>query len=154
MAVAPGDRNKSGVQFVDTAEDIEKRAMEVCKKWPKAWMFIITQRTIQLASMVYEQAQAANAIFPVTTQKEKEDRLSALHKALGANRSFAKKIERAFDMFPICGEKEKDTPAQQQEKSGKLLQEFMTLCTIEEDALTGTITYTREIVLPKKNKEE
>lgn len=147
MAVPPGDRNKSGMQFIETADKIEQRAMEVCRKWPKSYTFVITMRTIALASQVYEHAQKANAIFPVTNEKEREERLLELQRAMGANYAFAKKIERAYSLFPICGEKQNTSQNVLQEKSNKLLEEFMMLCSDEEDALKGNISFTRKIDL-------
>ena len=143
MAVPPGDRNKSGMQFVETADKIEKRAMEVCRKWPKSWMFIITLRTIALASQIYEHAQKANAIFPIKSEREREERLTELQRALGANYAFARKIERAYSMFPLCGDKQNLSQNAAQEKSNRLLEELMMLCAEEDDALKGNITYTR-----------
>ncbi len=147
MSVPPGDRNKSGMQFIETADRIEKRAMEVCRKWPKSWMFMITSRTVALASSLYEHAQKANAIFPVTTETEREERLLELQRAMGANYAFSRKIERAYSLFPICGEKQNVSQNVLNEKSSKLLEEFMTLCSDEEDALKGNITYTRSLDL-------
>ena len=151
MSVPPGDRGKSPMQFIETADKIEKRAMEVCRRWPKSFTFIITNRTIQLASAIYEHAMRANAIFPVT-EAEKTERLLELERALGANYAFARKIERAFSMFPLCGEKKDLSNTAQMEKSGRLLQEFMTLCLEEEDALKGNITYTRGINPSEQSK--
>lgn len=147
MSVPPGNRNKSGVQFMDTADDIESRAMDVCRKWPKSWWFVITARTISLASQVYEHAQMANAIFPIKTEREREERIIELQRALGANYAFAKKIERAYEKFPLCGEKDKVSAVTLEEKSNKLLEEFMTLCAIEDDALKGNISWTRGVEL-------
>ena len=91
VSVPTGDRKRSGMQFIETADKIEKRAMEVCRRWPKSWMFMITARTVSLASQVYEHAQNANAIFPVTTEEERKERVIELQRALGANYAFAKK---------------------------------------------------------------
>lgn len=148
MSVPLGDQDKSPMQFIETADTIEEKAMEVCKKWPKSYMFIITQRTIALASAIYEHAQAANAIIP-QTERERGDRISELQKALGANYAFAKKIERAYKLFPICGIKDGKSEAEEKRKSNNLFQEFMSLCTDEEEALKGNIHYTRSVDLNK-----
>ena len=145
MSVPPGDRGKSSMQFIETAGQIEKRAMMVCRKWPKSYMFIITARTVALASEIYEHAQKANAVIP-KTEDERTLRILELQKAMGANYAFAQKIERAYSMFPICGEG-KGSEAVQAEKSGKLLEEFMNLCLDEEEALKGNIHYTRKMNL-------
>lgn len=144
MSVPPGDRNKSPMQFVETADKIETRAMQICRRWPKSWMFFITLQTVRLASEIYEHALKANAIYPITTEREREHRLYELQTALGANYAFARKIERAFQLFPICGEKARQTPAAANTKSMGVLQELMTLCMEEEDALKGNISYTRK----------
>lgn len=143
MSVPPGDRKKSSMEFIETADKIEFRAMQVLRRWPKSWFFMITLRAMTLASAIYEHTQNANAIFPITTEKEREDRLSELHKALGATYSFAKKIERAYGLFPICGDKKNLSENEAQEKSNKLFEEFMMLCADEEEALKGNITWTR-----------
>ena len=147
MSVPPGRRGQSSMQFVDTAAKIEYRAMQVCRRWPKSWMFFITQRTVSLASEIYEYAQRANAIFPITTEREREDRLSALQAALGANYAFAQKIELAFSLVPICGEKDKASASELEEKSMTILEELMNLCLEEEEALKGNITYTRKAMI-------
>ncbi|MCD8308876.1 MAG: hypothetical protein LUD19_03395 [Clostridia bacterium] len=154
MSVPQGDRGKSGMQFVETADRIEQRAMEVCRKWAKSFMFIITQRTVALASSIYEHAQAANAIIP-QTEDERQERILELERALGANYAFARKIERAYSMFPLCGVKEGRGQKEEDEKSGRLLEEFMNLCLDEEEALKGNIHYTRTMKLhePKSKKK-
>lgn len=157
MSVPPGDRGTSSMQFLETADMIEKRAMEVCRKWPKSYTFVITMRTLTLASQVYEHVQKANAIFPVTTEKEREERILELERALGANFAFAKKIERAYSMFPLCGEKKDEAQSVMEDKSNKLFEEFMNLCADEEEAIKGNISYVRSLDLktgkPKKTEE-
>lgn len=134
------------MQFVETADRIERKAMEVCKKWPKTYTFIITQRTVALASAIYEYAQYANSILP-QTEEERTQRVIALEKAMGANYAFARKIERAYSLFPLCGQNDKRIEKEAREKSNKLLEDFMNLCLEEEDALKGNLHYTRSMVL-------
>ena len=153
MAVPPGNRKKSQMQFVDTADEIESRAMDVCRKWPKSWTFILTMRTVSLASQIYEHAQKANAIFPIRTEDERQERILELQRALGANYAFARKIERAYSKFPLCGEKQNVSDSALKEKSNKLLEEFMTLCATEDDALKGNISWTRSIELTPTTPE-
>lgn len=152
MSVPPGDRSKSKVQFVETARQIEFRAMQVCRRWPKSWSFLITQRTVNLASEVYEHAQKANSYFPITTEQERDARVAELQKALGANYAFAQKIELAYSLFPLCGEKDNLSEAQLADKSNRLLEEFMNLCLDEEEALQGNIRWTRSAALTGKGK--
>lgn len=141
------------MQFVETADRIEQKTMELCRKWAKSYTFIITQRTVALASAIYEHAQYANAIMP-QTEEERMQRIIELEKALGANYAFARKIERAYSLFPLCGHKDGRSEKEEQEKSNRILEEFMNLCLEEEDALKGNLHYTRNMALhrPKNNK--
>jgi len=153
MSVSPGDRNKSAMEFVETADKIEARAMQVCKRWPKSYMFIITQRTVNLASELYEHVQKANAIIP-QTEDERILRVKELEMALGANYAFARKIERAYSLFPICGEKKDLSEHAMEEKSNHILEEFMNLCLAEEDAIKGNLHYTRNMTLSGKRSKD
>lgn len=148
MSVPPGNRSKSGVQFLDTADEIESRAMDICRKWPKSWFFIITNRTLALASQIAEHAQKANAIFPVVTEAECQERVIELQRALGATYAFARKMERAYSKFPICGEKK--TPSETSQKSSALLEEMMILCSMEIESLKGNISSTRKTLTQKE----
>jgi len=154
MSVPPGNRNKSSMQFLETADRIESRAMDVCRKWPKSWWFVITARTITLASQIYEHALKANAIFPIVTEEERQERILELQRAMGANYAFARKIERAYSKFPLCGEKDRASAGQLNDKSNKLLEEFMTLCATEDDALKGNISWTRSVELVRRKPEK
>ena len=137
------------MEFVHTADIIEKRAMEVCKNWPKRYMFIITQRTIALASELYESVQKANAIMP-KSEAERTQRILLLEQAMGANYAFAQKIERAFSMFPLCSPK--PSAAEEEQKIMGILEEFMGYCDTEDEALKGNLTYTRNMSLGKAEK--
>ncbi len=136
------------MQFLETADTIEKRAMELCRKWPKTYTFIITNRTVELASSLYEHAQKANAIIP-KTEAERTERILELERAMGANYAFSRKIERAYSLFPLCGHKDGRTEKEEEEKSNRILDEFMRLRLDEEDALTGNLHYVRTMVLPE-----
>ena len=153
MSVPLGDRNKSKAQFIETADKIEFRAMQVCRRWPKSWYFTITQRTVNLASAIYEHACGANAYFPIMSEQERMDRISELQKAISANRKFAKKIERAYSFFPLCGEKDKLSEAELADKSNRLFEEFMNLCLEEEEALIGNLHWTRKVEIGKGKED-
>ena len=131
------------MQFVETADKIEAKAMDVCRKWPKSFTFIITNRTVELASAIYEHVMNANSIFPIKTEDERTERILELQRALGATLNFARKIERAYKLFPICGEKKNESHAALEGRSNRLLEEFMQLCAEEEEAVKGNIRFTR-----------
>ena len=145
MSVSPGDRAKSPMDFVDRARHIEKRAYEVVRRWPKSWYYPLGERTLSLASETYELVKRANDIIP-GSESEKISRIELLQAAIGANDAFNDKIELAFSLFPICGEKAKcRSEEEREEKSGAILQEFSTLCAAEEDDIKGNLVYTRGI---------
>jgi hypothetical protein len=143
MSVPPGDRQKSSMQFIETARRIEFRTLQVCRRWPKSWFFLITQRTVALASELYEHAQRANSYFPILTEQEQMERIMELDRALATLYPFAQKIELAYSLFPLCGEKDKTSERERADKSSALLEEFMNLCLEEEEALKGNIVWTR-----------
>ncbi len=154
MSVPPGDRGVSSMQFIETARNIERRTMQVCRRWAKSWFFFITQRTVNLASSIYEHAQKANAIFPIMTEDERTERVLELERALGALYAFAQKIELAYSLFPICGEKKDASQSEKEEKSNRLFEEFMNLCLDEEEALTGNLHWTRTAELGGKTAKK
>lgn len=149
MSVPAGERNKSGMDFVEIADTIEEKTMRLCRKWPKSWFFVITQRTVELASSIYEHAQIANSIIP-KTEEERTMRIMELEQALGSVYAFSRKIERAYSLFPLCGEKKGLSEQELEEKSNRLLEEFMLLCVDEEDSLKGNMHYTRNIKIKSK----
>ena len=157
MSVPPGNRGESSMQFVESARKIEYRAMQVCRRWPKSWFHLITKRTVNLASEVYEHAQKANSYYPIMTEKEREDRILELDRALAALYPFSQKIELAYSLFPLCGEKDKTSEQELADKSNRLLEEFMNLCLDEEKAIEGNLSWTRSAVLggrPKQNDKK
>lgn len=139
------------MQFVETADRIEQKTMELCRKWAKTYTFIITQRTVALASAIYEHAQYANAIMP-QTEEERMQRIIELEKALGANYAFARKTSEHTPSF-LYAVIRTDAAKKRAERSNRILEEFMNLCLEEEDALKGNLHYTRNMALHRpKNK--
>ena len=150
MSVPPGNRGKSAMQFLETADNIERRTIQLCRRWPKSYMFLITQRTVDLASEIYEHAQKANAIIP-QNEAERTERALELQRAMGSNYAYAKKIELAYSLFPLCGEKDKASDKELAEKSNKILEELMNMCLDEEESLKGNLHWTRTLKLDKKS---
>ena len=144
MSVRKNERGESTMNFVEIADRLEDEALEMCKKWPKTYTFLLTNRTVNLASEVYECVLSANAIIP-ETEKEKQNRVALLQRATGALRNFARKVEKAKRRFPLCGYKEGRSNSEEQEKSDKIFEKIMDLCDEEEKAIEGNINYTRSI---------
>jgi hypothetical protein len=141
MSVPVGKRGKSSAQFVETASEIEAYAINVCKNWPKTYTFLLTNRTVALASEVYEYSMKANAIMP-KTDEDVANRKALLQKALGSLYAFSAKIELAYRLFPICRQKDRMTVNEIDEKSAKIFERFMDLCETEEASLKGNISWT------------
>lgn len=132
------------MNFVEFADRLEDETLEMCKKWPKTYTFLLTNRTVNLASEIYECVMKANAIMP-TTETEKQARVQLLQTALGALYNYARKIEKAKRRFPLCGYKDGRTYTEEQNKSDKLFEKIMDICEEEERAINGNIDYTRSI---------
>lgn len=64
MAVVKSRRGESPVQFLETARELEVYTLTQCARFPKAFMFLITQELAQLARGVLNDIKSANSIFP------------------------------------------------------------------------------------------
>lgn len=64
MAVVKSRRGESPVQFLETARELEAYTLAQCARFPKAFMFLITQELAQLARGVLNDIKSANSIFP------------------------------------------------------------------------------------------
>lgn len=144
MSVRKNERGKSPMDFVEFADQLETEALRMCHKFPKAYTFILTNRTVNLASEVYECVLSANSIMP-ETEAEKQARIALLQQALGALRNFARKVEKAKTLFPLCGHKDGRTASEEWLKSDKVFEKIMDLCEEEEKAIEGNLKYTRSI---------
>lgn len=141
MSVIKNLRGKSSMDFVEYAGRIEEKTLDTCKKWPKTYTFLLTNRTVNLASELYEEVQKGNAIM-VTTRAEADERMRHMLRALGALYAYAAKIELAYRKFPLGGQK--DGGSKDLNKSDRLFEEIMDLCQTEEDALLGIIKSDRK----------
>lgn len=52
------------MQFLETARELEIYTIKQCAKFPKRFMFLITKDLVALAKAVYNNAKAANSVFP------------------------------------------------------------------------------------------
>ena len=64
MAVVKSRRGESPVQFLETARELEVYTLAQCARFPKSFMFLITQELAQLARGVLNDIKSANSIFP------------------------------------------------------------------------------------------
>jgi hypothetical protein len=64
MSVYKSKRGESAAQFVETARLLEVHTLAQCLKVPKRYTFFLSTEIMRLASEVYNNAKAANSIFP------------------------------------------------------------------------------------------
>ena len=64
MSVLKSQRGESAVQFLETARELEIYTIKQCAKFPKRFMFLITKDIVALAKAVYNNAKAANSVYP------------------------------------------------------------------------------------------
>lgn len=64
MSVPKSQRSESVIQFLETARQLEIYTIKECARFPKRYMFLITKDIVGLATKVYNDAKAANSIYP------------------------------------------------------------------------------------------
>ena len=69
MSVVKSKRNKSPVQYLDTARELAEFTLIQCKKIQKRYTFYLAIPMFKLAQDVYTDVCKANAIFPNNEEK-------------------------------------------------------------------------------------
>lgn len=69
MSVLKSQRGESAVQFLETARELEIYTIKQCAKFPKRFMFLITKDIVALAKAVYNNAKAANSVYPTNAHE-------------------------------------------------------------------------------------
>jgi len=67
MSVLKSKRGESAVQFLETARELEIYTIKQCAKFPKRFMFLITNDIVSLAKSVYNDVKSANSIYPTNS---------------------------------------------------------------------------------------
>ena len=57
------------MQFLETARELEIYTIKQCAKFPKRFMFLITKDLVALAKAVYNNAKAANSVYPTNAHE-------------------------------------------------------------------------------------
>ena len=57
------------MQFLETARELEIYTIKQCAKFPKRFMFLITKDIVALAKAVYNNAKAANSVYPTNAHE-------------------------------------------------------------------------------------
>lgn len=81
MSVIKEKRGEAKTQFLDSARELEEYTIKQCRRFPKAFTFIITNDLVRYAKGVYEEVIAANTYFP-TDHEEYEARKNHINEAL------------------------------------------------------------------------
>lgn len=69
MSVLKSRRSESTMQFLETARELEIYTIKQCAKFPKRFMFLITKDLVALAKAVYNNAKAANSVYPTNAHE-------------------------------------------------------------------------------------
>lgn len=102
MSVIKSKRGVSGVQFLDTAKDLDLFTMRTCVKYiPKRYTFYIAQPIIITASNIHSCVKRGNSIFPATA-RDVEMRREQFVMASAELQNLISKINIAYEMFPIA----------------------------------------------------
>lgn len=96
MSVLASMRGESAMQFVETARKLELHAFQVCTKAPKRYGPYLLYKIMALASMVHDEARAANNIVP-RNQHEAQMRRDHLTKANIALQNLSPKLTLLYD---------------------------------------------------------
>lgn len=64
MSVIKAKRGESGVQFLETARQLQIFTIKQCLKIPKRYTFYLGTRISDIAARVYEYAKKGNSIYP------------------------------------------------------------------------------------------
>lgn len=121
MSVYKNNRNKSSVDFVDIAREINIYTIKACVSFPKRYTFFLTQHISESANRIYEYVVCANKANP-RNQHEAQIRRDFLTLAYAQCEHLIAKIGIARDMFGI---------------SDKTMTDWMALIDKEEALITG-----------------
>lgn len=80
MSVLQSKRGESVMQFLETARELEIYTIKQCAKFPKRFMFLITNDIVSLAKEVYNNVKSTNSIYP-TNAAEVQMRANHIIKA-------------------------------------------------------------------------
>lgn len=102
MSVIKSKRGVSGVQFLDTAKDLDLFTMRTCVKYiPKRYTFYLAKPIIDIASNIHSCVKRGNSIFPATT-RDVAMRREQFVLAQAELQNLISKINIAYEMFPIA----------------------------------------------------
>ena len=100
MSVIKNKRSVSGVQFLDTARELQIFTMRTCSKFPKHYNPFLNWPIIQQSVNVHNLVKKGNSIFP-SNLGEYELRRQQFVMALAELQAMVSQINIAYDTFPV-----------------------------------------------------
>ena len=100
MSVKKNLRGLSGVQFLDTALELQTYTIRTCVKFPKRYTFYISNNIVQSATNIHAFVKRGNSIFP-TNADDARLRHEQFVFAVAELQNLISQINIAYDTFPI-----------------------------------------------------
>lgn len=101
MSVIKSKRRVSGVQFLETARDLDLFTMKTCIKYvSKRYTFYLSQPTVLVASNIHSCVKRGNSIFP-STKRDVEMRREQFIMAGAELQNLISKINIIYEMFAL-----------------------------------------------------
>lgn len=101
MSVIKNKRGLSGVQFLDTARELQIFTTRKCVKFPKRYTFFITSSIVQCAINIHSYVKKGNSIFPSNADDAKLRR-EQFTLAIAELQNLISQINVAYEMFPVA----------------------------------------------------
>lgn len=100
MSVIKNKRSVSGVQFLDTAKELQTYTIRACVKFPKRYFFVISNDINQSAMKIHAFVKRGNSIFP-SNADDARLRHEQFVLAVAELQNLISQINVAYDIFPI-----------------------------------------------------
>ncbi len=100
MSVIKSKRNKSTIQFLDTAFDLQVLIIKTCINFPKKYTFYLTQEIVKLAISCHKNAKYAHCIS-AKNKHEEQRKKDYFQNAIGDLYNLATQLDIAFNLFEI-----------------------------------------------------
>lgn len=101
MSVIKSKRGESSVQFLETANEIQKHTLrQVVKHIPKRYTFYVSQKIVDSATEANSYVKRANSIYPAN-QRDAALRREFFMRAYAEYQNLVSQITFAHEMFPM-----------------------------------------------------
>lgn len=100
MSVLRSERDVSGLQFLNTARELQIYSIKKCVNFPKRYTFYVSQPIANIATRIHQYVKLGNSIYP-TNAHEAQLRLDYFLKAKAEVNNLVSQIEVACELFDI-----------------------------------------------------